>query len=53
MIKVNCYRCNKELNELGAILFSPPNTGFIGSYGKVDKFHLCKSCYLLVLDVIE
>jgi hypothetical protein len=42
MIKVICYRCKKELKEVGALLFSIP-------YGyeknQVDKFHICVKCY--------
>jgi len=38
-IKPVCDRCKKELNDFGAILFSPPR-------GKdVKKFHICKDCY--------
>ena len=40
MIKPKCDICKKELNDLGALLFSPPN-----QEGKVDKKHICKECY--------
>ena len=38
-IKVIC-RCGKELNEPGAILWSPPD-----KEGKCVKTHICKECY--------
>ncbi len=38
-IKPACDRCKKELNDFGALLFSPPkNKG-------VKKFHICNECY--------
>ena len=39
-IKPTCDRCKKELNDFGAILFSPPN-----KENSVKKFHICKDCY--------
>ncbi len=39
-IAPNCAKCGKELEEFGALLFSPP-TG----ENKVDKFHLCVDCF--------
>ena len=40
MIKIFCCRCNQELTELGALIFSPPD-----SIGMVKKEHICKTCY--------
>ena len=40
MIKVNCFKCEKELKELGAIVLSPPSGDIC------FKFHLCQSCYI-------
>ena len=40
MIKPNCDKCKKELNEFGGILLSPPDND-----RKVTKYHLCKKCY--------
>jgi len=34
-----CDKCNKELTEFGAILFSPPN-----KKNGVKKYHLCVKC---------
>jgi C4-type Zn-finger protein len=39
MIKVLCDYCGKELKDLGALLFSPPNKDI------VQKFHICRNCY--------
>lgn len=40
MIKPVCDKCKKELDEFGAILFSPPDEKSF-----VKKWHLCKECY--------
>ena len=39
-IKPVCDKCKKELNDFGAILFSPPNKENLAK-----KFHICKDCY--------
>lgn len=39
-IKPICDRCKKELEDFGAILFSPPDED-----NKVEKLHLCRACY--------
>ncbi len=39
-ISPKCDKCQKQLNDFGAILFSPPDTK-----SKVLKFHICKDCY--------
>ena len=40
MIKVVCSKCKRELEELGALLFSPPDKD-----GKVKKEHICVKCW--------
>lgn len=40
MLQVICDNCEKELDELGALLFSPPD-----KEGFCQKIHLCKKCY--------
>jgi len=40
MINPICDKCKKELNEFGALLFSPPDENNL-----VKKYHLCKDCY--------
>ena len=40
MIQVVCFKCNKELNEPGGLLLSPPDKS-----GRVYKKHLCITCY--------
>jgi len=44
-IKPICDKCKKELDDFGAILFSPPDKG-----NNVKKFHICKSCYDGIID---
>ena len=39
--------CKKELKKMGALLFSPPN------FTMVNKYHLCKKCFILVMDFIN
>ena len=39
-IKPICDKCKKELQEFGAILFSPPDRE-----NKVRKYHICKECF--------
>lgn len=39
MIKPTCDKCNKELIDFGALLFSPPENNM------VKKYHICKNCY--------
>ena len=40
MIKPICDFCKKELQDFGAILFSPPDND-----NRVRKFHICKECF--------
>jgi len=40
MIKPICNICRRELEDFGALLFSPPDEN-----GKVEKRHICKECY--------
>lgn len=42
MINPKCDVCKKELDDFGALLFSPP----LGSNGNVEKKHICKKCYI-------
>ena len=39
MIKPICDFCKQELNDFGAILFSPPKEH------DVKKYHVCVNCY--------
>lgn len=43
-IKPVCDKCKKELEEFGAVLFSPPD-----KENNVKKFHLCKECYQKII----
>lgn len=42
-MKIYCDACAKELDEPGALLFSPPN-GVDGA-PKVFKWHFCVRCF--------
>lgn len=47
-MQVFCFRCQKELIELGGLLFSPPNKENL-----VNKIHLCTKCYNLTLKFLH
>lgn len=40
MLSVTCDYCNKQLSELGGLLFDAPNAG-----GMARKYHACKKCF--------
>ena len=40
MISPICYICKKELEDFGAILWSPPDKN-----NKHDKYHICVGCW--------
>lgn len=43
--------CQKQLNEAGAILISPPTCGESGEgASNVVKVHICKDCYINIVD---
>ncbi len=39
-IKPICDQCKKELEDFGALLFSPPD-----KESRTKKFHICKNCF--------
>jgi hypothetical protein len=41
---VFCYKCDDPLEELGAILLSPPDNKYVKEQ-KVTKHHMCIHCY--------
>lgn len=45
MLKINCYKCEEELDAPGALIFSEPDI-----YGSVFKIHICRDCYRILLD---
>jgi hypothetical protein len=47
-IKPKCDMCHNELKDFGGILLSPPD-----KKDKVRKFHLCKNCYIEILNKIK
>ena len=47
MISPTCDKCGGELEEFGALAFSPPETLADDTPGReVEKYHLCQSCWL-------
>jgi len=40
MIKIRCNICKALLDNLGALIFSPPARNNV-----VRKFHICSTCY--------
>ena len=50
-IMVCCDRCGEELNEKGAIIFSPP-FDFHG-HDACDKYHICVKCWEWFIDITE
>jgi hypothetical protein len=42
-LKIRCERCEVELEEPGALLFSPPD-----SSGSCTKKHYCVKCYVAI-----
>lgn len=51
MLELQCFRCNKELDKPGGLLFGPTKEDPI--YGELtSKIHLCAACYIRVLGLI-
>ncbi len=48
MISPKCDVCKEELNDYGALMFSPPD-----EEGNVKKFHICQNCYLKLKEGIR
>lgn len=46
-IDVTCRRCKAELQEPGALVFSPPMEA-----GMVVKHHLCVKCWKVVAEIV-
>jgi len=47
MLNIKCDKCKKEIDEKGAILWSPPNNDEM-----CKKIHLCTKCYKIVMKYI-
>lgn len=52
MIKIKCYKCDKDLDELGALIFSHPLSDF-PYVPEVHKYHICRRCFYKVMDFIQ
>lgn len=52
-INVKCEKCGKKLSEPGALIFSPPKSGFITTGDNprfftdniTKKYHICSKCW--------
>jgi hypothetical protein len=42
MLAIRCDRCQSELTEPGALVFSPPTA----ETWLVEKYHVCAKCWL-------
>jgi hypothetical protein len=49
VLDLKCDRCGRELNQPGALLFSPPQ----GESWLVAKHHLCADCYAVIAAKLE
>lgn len=49
MLEIRCDICRKELQQPGALIFSPPTSdGWL-----VEKYHLCADCWLEVAGLLN
>lgn len=56
MIKVICDVCSKELDEMGGLLFSPPDAAYDDDNNMslvCTKTHICADCFPKLLDFIQ
>ena len=51
MIRAHCFRCQRELDLQGALVFSPPRTNLQTTFA--DKYHICVSCWKMLLAWLE
>jgi hypothetical protein len=49
MLELKCDKCGRELNQPGALLFSPPT----GNGWLVEKYHLCHDCWLATVALVQ
>jgi hypothetical protein len=52
MLNITCDACHKPLEEMGALLFSPPDQTIPYPNMNTTKFHLCVHCYAKVLELV-
>ena len=48
MLKIDCDICGEELQQAGALLFSPPDM-----FGRVKQCHLCQACFDKFLQFVK
>lgn len=46
-----CYKCRKDLEQPGALVFSPPlkTKSDANDLCSVEKYHICTNCFTLLL----
>jgi hypothetical protein len=49
MLELRCDVCQRELQEPGALVFSPPTT----DAWIVEKYHVCKNCWPTILGLLK
>lgn len=42
---IRCSRCKKELSQMGALVFGPPEQPMHKLHAITAKWHLCVNCY--------
>lgn len=57
MLKITCEVCERELDEPGALLFSPPilddKYHITPQATLCIKYHLCRHCYNKIMEIIQ
>jgi len=51
MNNIICYKCHKELEELGSLYFTPPKTD--QSISDCKKIHICVKCHNKVMTFLQ
>jgi DNA-directed RNA polymerase subunit RPC12/RpoP len=49
MLDLKCDQCGRELQEPGALVFSPPK----GQGWLVEKYHLCVDCWAQIAEQVR
>ena len=51
-MKLICFMCEEEFDELGALVFSPPLVE-LAETTTVEKFHVCPECWKHLEDYLH
>jgi hypothetical protein len=49
MLELKCDKCGTELQQPGALVFSPPT----GEAWLVEKYHVCAACWPALLEMLR